>query len=270
MIYEKGKFVVVPIEGLEMLHPTGQALFMWICKFSDEDGICFPSRKKLAGLLSCDMRTVDKHMKFLVDLGFLSKTKRKKSNSKENMSNLYQIQIVRHPSEVFVATPSEINVPVTIPNLNSTILTNNSESKDEEKSNESITQSSSALTLPVQRGKTPASRLLTIYKDCFKFTYGFDYKTNYSRDLKILKEINTTYSELQVARMLTIFFTWHGMSGNDVREYNYYTSSTFPLTFFKSSIPKYEAYIRNVLNENFDDDVEMFNSVGGYINSIKK
>jgi len=136
MKYKKGTFIVVPnIDRLDVLHPTGQALFMWLCKYANDDGVCFPSRKKLAGHLSCDMRTIDRHIGFLVDLGFISKTTRQKKGTKTNMSNLYQIHLYRHPSDINAPTPSDINAPVTISNKNYTHLTQIVSSANEGKEN---------------------------------------------------------------------------------------------------------------------------------------
>lgn len=128
--YQKGTFVVVPnIDRLDVLPALAQALFIWVCKYANEDGTCFPSRKKLAGHLSCTMKTIDKNMGFLVDLGFITKTNRKKKGTKEMMSNLYQIllvgveNVVPDPSVNNDPTPREVNDPVTISNINSINLT---------------------------------------------------------------------------------------------------------------------------------------------------
>ncbi len=125
------------------------------------------------------------------------------------------------------------------------------------------------ITLPVSRGKTPATRLLTIYKDCFKYVYGFDYKPMFARDLKFFKDLLQSYTELQLARMLTIFFSWHGMEGTNDKDHAFYTQMTFPITFFKTTLSKYEAYIRNVLKEDFENEEELLINVGKYITNLK-
>lgn len=153
------------------------------------------------------------------------------------------------------------------------------ESTDGETTTNALSNKSNALsnkkeilTLPIQRGTTPAKRLLTIYKDCFKFFYGSNYIPRGkfdSIDLKILKDLLENYSELQIARMLTIFFNWHGMTGSDDREFNFLSGSTFSLGLFKSGVNKYEIYSRNVLHEKFDDDSELLELVGKHIMSLK-
>jgi len=255
MKYKKGTFVVVPIDRLELVPAMAQALFMWLCKYADEDGTCFPSRKKLAGHLSCDMRTVDKHLGFLCEIGVLTKTTRKKAGSKENMSNLYHIQIIPQVeqemplgSEVFVPTPSEENVPVTISNINytnSTII-----------QPEVVEEVVAGNTLPIDRGKTSIQRLLSIYKDCFRHLYGFYYKPNFGRDLKTFKELLEQYTELQLARLMVAYFTWN----ND----SFLLNNTYSIQVFKSYLPKLEAHVRNIEGEPFDDDDSNLTKVGEY------
>lgn len=90
MKYRKGEFVIVPnTQELDKVSATAQALFVWICVYADNDGICFPSRSKLASNLNCSVSTVDTYIKELVDCGFITKTNRKRDN--EKITNLYQI-----------------------------------------------------------------------------------------------------------------------------------------------------------------------------------
>lgn len=131
MKYKKGTFVVVPIGRLETVSATAQALLLWLCKFADEEGTCFPSRKKLSILLNISLRTVDTHIALLIEAGIITKTTRAKRGTKENMSNLYQIiilskveQNLHDPLAEKDTTPRAENVPVTIPSINSTHLTN--------------------------------------------------------------------------------------------------------------------------------------------------
>lgn len=93
MKYQKGTFITVPnIQKLQELPPAAQALFMWLCSYADNDGVCFPSRKKLAHNLHCSVRTIDAHLKILQELGFIEKTNR--INNNEKQSNLYQLLII--------------------------------------------------------------------------------------------------------------------------------------------------------------------------------
>lgn len=263
MKYKKGTFVVVPNKEYLKGKPSEmQTIYFWLCDHSDEDGECFPSRSRIAREAGCGIRTVDKYLKQLVDEGFLGIESRKNSGSKENMSNLYTLLLKgpylpkeHHPSVVLDTTPSVEKDAVTIPSINSTQITIIQDVVDK-------------VTLPSSRGGSPFMRLLTIYKDCFRFFYGFEYKPTFGRDLKILKDILESYSELQVARLLTVYFNWHGMDGSDDREFKFLSGATFSLGLFKSNITKYEAYSRNVLQEKFDDDSELLEIVGKHMRSL--
>lgn len=252
MKYKKGTFVVVPnTEYLKGKPQALQLLFFWLCYYADEEGRCFPSRGKLAKLMSCTNKTVDNYIKVLELDGVIEKTIRRKEGTKENKSNLYQILQVENvetlPSETTTPTPSEPSDPVTIPSINYTYLT----------------------ILPEGRGKNPGFRVMSIYSDCFFHVYGFKYKPNFGRDLSIINTLLKSYSEVQLARLITIYFNWHGMNGSDDKEYNFLTGATHSIGLFKINISKYEAYSRNVLYEPFDDDDKLLEIVGKYILSIK-
>lgn len=259
MKYKKGTFVIIPnMERLDLLPSTSQALYIWICKYSNDDGECFPSRSKLAKHVGCDIRTIDKHINFLIELGFMTKEIRHKKGSKENMSNLYQLQLIRHPSEVIDTTPSELNDTITISNINSTNITN---------TKEVIPVKEEGVTLPKMRldgsssGKTSVDRLLYLYSKLYYQTYTATYKPNYGRDKKILTDVLTMYSEVQTAYLLCVYFNWHGMTGSDSKEYNFVTGATFPITMFKTMINKFEVYARNIMSVPFDDDSKLLDEV---------
>lgn len=256
MKYKKGTFVVVPNKDHLKGKPSEmQTIYFWLCDHADENGECFPSRSRIAKEAGCGIKTVDKYLKQLVDDEFLSIEQRKKSGTKENMSNLYTLclkdtypQKEPNPSVLLDPTPSVEKGAVTIPSINSTQLT----------------------TLPIERGKTPTGRLMSIYQTMFYHHYGFYDKSDFKRNCVILSGLLKSYSELQVARMLTIFFNWHGMTGSDDREFNFLSGATFALGLFKAGTSKYEAYIRNVLKEPFDDDKQTLTNVGKYILSLKE
>ncbi len=94
MKYKKGTFVTVPNrEVLRGLSPTTQALFMWLCSYSDNEGICFPSRETLAQDCGVSERSIGTHIKKLESCGLVQKTKRKMKGNYQYESNLYQILI---------------------------------------------------------------------------------------------------------------------------------------------------------------------------------
>ena len=136
MKYKKGTFTLVPnINYLKGKSPFLQTLFMWICQHTDENGICYPSRERLAQECGCEIRSVDRHLKVLEEDGVIVKTKRKKLKSKENASNVYQIILLDKynikldlkslPSDSYneneqdlnVVDPSDSKATVTISNI---------------------------------------------------------------------------------------------------------------------------------------------------------
>lgn len=266
MKYKKGTFVVVPnLERLDLLPSTSQALYIWICKYANDDGECFPSRSKLAKHIGCDVRTVDKHINFLIELGFMTKEIRHKKGSKENMSNMYQLQLIRHPSEVSDTTPSEKNDTVTISSINYTNLTNIQQEVVEEQVKEE------GVTLPKVRsdgsstGKTNVDRLLRLYSVLYEKKYQAQYKPNWGRDKKLISGMLADYTELQIALMLCIYFEWAGMSGNDSKESAFCFSAMFSIPLFKSTLNRYEVYARSFMKFKFDDDNDNLINVGNYL-----
>ncbi len=125
MKYKKGTFTIVPnLQHLEGKPPELQTVFLWICSYANDDGRCFPSRSALAKKAGMSIRTVDKYIEQLVELGLLTKTIRLKKGTIENTSNLYQIMLLdAQPSENDSTTPRASLIPLTIPSINNTNLT---------------------------------------------------------------------------------------------------------------------------------------------------
>lgn len=93
MKYKKGSFITVPnSDELMGLHSAAQCLFMWLCFHANQEGVCFPSRKRLSVLCSISLDTVDKMLKLLEAKELIIKTKRKK-NELQNQTNLYEVII---------------------------------------------------------------------------------------------------------------------------------------------------------------------------------
>jgi hypothetical protein len=153
MKYKKGTFVVVP--NLDILDgkPTElQTLFMWLCSYANDDGQCFPSRKALASKCGVTIKTMDKYLNILIELGLIEKTLRKKVGTKENTSNLYQVIVVDiQPSVNDTTTGSHPNDPVTIPSINYTNLTIIQP--------EVVPVKEEGITLPKNRGNSPVETL---------------------------------------------------------------------------------------------------------------
>jgi len=110
MKYKKGEFITIPnVNQLNSISATAQALFLWLCNYADEEGVCFPSRTTLSNNLNCSVRTVDSHLTELVKAGFLQKEERYFDN--KQTSNKYQILLMEgckkqhSPRAEFAPTP---------------------------------------------------------------------------------------------------------------------------------------------------------------------
>jgi hypothetical protein len=92
--YNPGTFISVPnIHKIAGIDPHAQVIFMWLIKFIDDKGMCFPSIKSIASLSGISERTVQKKMIILEELGILRKEIRKNTETGENYTNLYTIAI---------------------------------------------------------------------------------------------------------------------------------------------------------------------------------
>lgn len=92
MRYNKWSFIVVPNqEALKWKDSLLQCVYMWICKFADEEWVCYPSYQTIADCAWCSRRTVVSKINKLVSEWLLQKTSRYKN--KKQQSNLYQIML---------------------------------------------------------------------------------------------------------------------------------------------------------------------------------
>ena len=263
MKYEKGTFVIVPnLKYLKGLPCEAVSLFVYICSYADDDGVCYPSRNRLSKDMSVTPKTVDKYLLLLVEKGFITKTTRKDSETGGNKSNLYQIEnISNYPSVKNDTTPSVKNDTLTIPTKNHTHITISSE--EEPKRIETG-------KLPEHRGKTYILRLLSIYRDLFREKFGYNPTVDIPRWGKSCAELIKTRSELQISALLITFFNWRGMTGDDQYESDRLTKSANPFQMFFYNVNQYEAHLRNVQGLKFDDEDEVLKFVGNYMVKIKK
>lgn len=108
MKYRKGNFVTVPNKALlKGQLPSTQVVFLWLCSYADEEGVCFPSRARLADDAGITMRTVDSAIKQLEDLGLLFKTQRVVDNEKKTSE--YEIMEPEQVGSATIALPSATN-----------------------------------------------------------------------------------------------------------------------------------------------------------------
>ncbi len=93
MKFRPNTFITVPNKDvLKGKDPYLQNVFMWICSYIDENGMCFPSRNRLAEDSGVSVRTLDKYINELVELNLIVKEKRAQEGN--YLSNRYWVNIV--------------------------------------------------------------------------------------------------------------------------------------------------------------------------------
>lgn len=116
MYYEKWTFIVVPnIQKLEWKDPILQILYVWMCKYANEDGICFPSINKLANNCWVSRDTITRKIKDMEELGILLR-ERRFDNWEEKTSKytiIIDVGVSAQLGEVSAQTDTELN-PVII------------------------------------------------------------------------------------------------------------------------------------------------------------
>lgn len=260
MKYQKGTFTIVPnIQSLDKIDVISQALFLWICKYADDDGTCYPSRAKLARHIGRDARTVDRHMVVLEENGYITKTKRLKAGTKENMSNLYQIELLSPPSDTDVATPTVTSVPVTISNTNYTHITisdtNVSEAEVIDLPKQEEVKPIVVGQLPDKFGKNYIDRIIFVYRTLWGAKFNTPYQiTSFGKIGKMIKTLVSNNTEYQVALLLLTHFNWRGATGTDDKEYMFLSSKGFPLELLPNKINIYIAYLTNVIGLDYNNE----------------
>jgi len=90
--HRPGTFILVHSKyRLLEIDAIGQSVFMWLCNYADATGLCWPSISTLARICRVSKNTIKSRIKRLEQSGLLQKTQRKRPDSKENDTNLYQI-----------------------------------------------------------------------------------------------------------------------------------------------------------------------------------
>lgn len=104
MKYEKWTFVVIPnIKQLEWKSPVLQTIYMWICYYSNQDWLCFPSQKTLAKNVWVSNNTLKTYLKELEKLWLLCRERRYKDN--QEITSMYQVLIGVSTIDIGVGQP---------------------------------------------------------------------------------------------------------------------------------------------------------------------
>ncbi|HEY9703852.1 MAG TPA: helix-turn-helix domain-containing protein [Allocoleopsis sp.] len=287
MKYKKGTFTIVPLlDKLQGLPPEAQTIFMRICQYADDNGQCYPSRSRLAkqsGIRT--LKTIDKYIDMLCDVGILQKTTRKKEGTKQNETNLYQIVLENeiphleyeiHGGRVSDTLGGSVSNDIgTIYNKNYNNITIVAEDQNDPPQTPEIeSPKQEEKTLPLFLGKTKLLRIVKVWEIMFKNKFGnFPSVVPYAKIGGLLKPILDKYTEYQIVSLLTIHFSWHGTSGTDDFVYRALSNSGFSLTYFRKNVDLYIAYLTNSIGlvYNREDDVIRYvvKHTGKMINDYK-
>lgn len=112
-IYKKGNFTIVPNMHLSnQMSAQAFRVYAVICKYADENGLCFPSRMTIARACAFQKsKSVDPYIAELIEIGVIKKTIQRGEKG-VNKTNLYQVQIVEEqrgvaPEQGLGVAPSE-------------------------------------------------------------------------------------------------------------------------------------------------------------------
>ena len=106
------------------------------------------------------------------------------------------------------------------------------------------------------------------YSAVFNKLFGFNPSLRYPITGSMLKKLLVDFTQWQIQVMILIHFNWRGMEGNDEWAFKKLRDRSFPLEWLHFSVNSYQAYARNVLGLNFDDDKSLQEYVHNYVKSI--
>lgn len=90
MKYTKWSFTTVPnLEQLKWKNPILQTIYLWICKYCNEDGYCFPSQVELSNNCWISVDSCRRYLKELENIWVLARERRYKNN--EEITSIYAL-----------------------------------------------------------------------------------------------------------------------------------------------------------------------------------
>jgi len=155
------------------------------------------------------------------------------------------------------------------------VIKENAYDKSKDLPPDTIDNSKQVSNLPDYLGKTTLTRVLKLYNLLWFDKYG-NYPTAipFGKSGALLKPIIGAYSEYQIACLLKIHFSWHGVTGSDEFVYKQMSNRGFSLTDFRKNVDLYIAYLTNSIKieYNVEESVRQFafKSLGTIIKKFKK
>lgn len=199
MKYTRGSFITVPSrEVLRGLHPTAQALYMWLCSYSNETGQCFPSRRTLAEDVGCSEDTIDKMLGILMETGLVKKRNRVENG--EKLSNLYTVLVVGGSRQNRVPSPTESGTVAARIGINSIHLTKPTEERVPRVVIE-VPDSEEPTRVPKEKDIQLDRAVAYWHRRC-KEDYGREPSGGQIKTRKIIKDARKTLSYGQIKRRM--------------------------------------------------------------------
>lgn len=106
------------------------------------------------------------------------------------------------------------------------------------------------------------------YMAVFKKMFGFTPQMNYMLSGVLIKRWLKDFNEWQLDTLILIHFNWHGMDSNDEWVYKRLKDNAFPLGWMNNNLNSYQAYARNVLGLDFDNEKALQEYVSKHIKTI--
>ena len=106
------------------------------------------------------------------------------------------------------------------------------------------------------------------YMALFSKLFGFSPTINFPMSGAVIKKWLKDLNEWQINTLIIIHFNWRGMDGNDEYIYKRLRDNAFPLTWISNNINAYQAYIRNVIGLDFDNEEVLKKYVSDYLKTI--
>lgn len=107
------------------------------------------------------------------------------------------------------------------------------------------------------------------YTALFKRLYGFAPTLNFPRTGAVIKRLLKDFTEDQCNLLICVHFNWKGVDGNDEFGYKRLKDRAFPLEWISFNVNPYQAFIRNGLGINFDDEKAVREAVAEYIKEVR-
>ena len=106
------------------------------------------------------------------------------------------------------------------------------------------------------------------YTALFRKLYGFAPTISFPRSGAVIKRLLKDFTEFQSYLLICVHFNWKGVEGTNEFEHKRLKDRAFPIEWVTFNVNPYQAYIRNVLEIDFDNEEEVKKAVNTYITQI--